>query len=325
MHNFFSRFSFVNRKSSIVNRQSSRPAAAVAFFFAAGIAASPFCRVYSFCTLAAAGTLLACASFLALRRNRVALSLVAGLVAIGISGFLMALAHRDGFSDYDVRYLLARQAFPLNEPMSFDGCVVEDSARHGEDSVVTVDLNAFLQGGRWVHCAGKGILRVAKPGSDGPTEQAADPIRGDRIRGWAVWQVPRNYENPGSSDRAGLLRDEGSLYSAEQNPSAYWKRYPAAAPIHGQSWRRQHGRMCKGVLIPLRKSKTGSRQQCWQVSLSGTIPASITPHERHSRIPEPIMFWLFRVCMWHGLRGYSFIFSNGSVCRIVFAILWSPS
>ena len=86
-----------DRKSSIVNRQSSRPAAAIAFFFAAGIAASPLCRAYSFCTLAAAGILLACASFLALRRDRIALSLVAGLAAIAISGLLMALAQRDGY------------------------------------------------------------------------------------------------------------------------------------------------------------------------------------------------------------------------------------
>ncbi len=153
--------------------------------------------------------MLACASFLALRRNRIALSLVAGLAAIAISGLLMALAHRDGFSDNDLRYLLARQAFSLNEPMSFEGCVVEDSARHGEDSVTTVELNAFLQRDRWVACTGKGILRVAQPGSDGSTERSADLMRGDRIRGWAVWQVPRNYENPGSSDRAGLLTRRG--------------------------------------------------------------------------------------------------------------------
>jgi competence protein ComEC len=199
----------LNRKSSIVNRQSSRPAAAIAFSFAAGIAAFPLCRVYSFCTLAAACILLAYASFLALRRNRIALSLVAGLAAIAISGLLMALAQRDGFSDSDLRYLLARQSFPLNEPMSFEGCAVEDSARHGEDSVTTIELNAFLQRDRWVACTGKGILRVAQSGSDGSTERSADLIRGDRIRGWAVWQVPRNYENPGSSDRAGLLARRG--------------------------------------------------------------------------------------------------------------------
>ena len=152
MQNFFSRPSFVNRKSSIVNRLSARPAAALAFSFAAGIAASQFCRMYSFCTLAAAGILLACASFLALRRNRIAVSLVAGLAAIAISGLLMALAHRDGFSDNDLRYLIARQAFPLNEPVSFEGCVVEDSARHGEDRVTTVELNAFLQRDQWVAC-----------------------------------------------------------------------------------------------------------------------------------------------------------------------------
>jgi competence protein ComEC len=200
-----------HRKSSLVNRQSSRPAAAIAFFFAAGIAASSICCAYSFCTFAAAGILLACASFLALRRNRIALSLVAGLAAITLSGLLMALAQRDGFSDKDLRCLLARHAFSLNEPMSFEGCVVEDSVRHGEDSVTTVELNAFLQGDRWVACTGKGILRVAQPGSDGSTERSADLMRGDRIRGWAVWQVPRNYENPGSSDRAGLLTRRGIL------------------------------------------------------------------------------------------------------------------
>jgi competence protein ComEC len=198
-----------NRKSSILNRQSARPAAAIALFFAAGITASPLCRTYSFGTLTAAGVLLTCASFLALRRDRIALSLVAGLAAIAISGLLMALAQRDGYSDKNLRYLLARRAFSLNEPVSFEGCVVEDSVRHGQDSVTTVELNAFLQRDRWVACTGKGILRVARPSGDGSTERSADLIRGDRIRGWAVWQLPRNYENPGSSDRAGLLARRG--------------------------------------------------------------------------------------------------------------------
>ena len=52
-------------------------------------------------------------------------------------------------------------------------------------------------------------MRVAQPSGDGSTERPADLTRGDRIRGWAVWQVPRNYENPGSSDRAGLLARRG--------------------------------------------------------------------------------------------------------------------
>lgn len=199
---------FLNRKSSIVNRQSARPLAAIALSFSIGIAASSICRCYSFGTLAASGILLAGAAFLALRRDRLALALGLGLTAIAASGFLMALAHRDGFSNSDLRYLLARNSFPLNQPVSFEGCVVEDSTRRGEDSVTTIELNAFQKRDPWIPCEGKGILRVAGTGED-PPQQTEGLVRGDRIRGWAVWQKPLNYRNPGSADRAGLLFRRG--------------------------------------------------------------------------------------------------------------------
>ena len=239
MHKCFD--SFFTRQSSIVNRQSTRPVAAITISFSIGIAASLICHGYCFFALAAAGILLCCAAFMALRRDRLALSLGAGLAAIAVSGLLMALAHRDGFSDSDLRYLLSRRAFPLNEPVSFEGCVVEDGALRGNDSAATVELNAFLKKDMWVACQGKGILRVALPGGD--TEPSAELVRGDRIKGWAVWQNPRNYENPGSADRTGLLSRRGifilgrtkSTRLLERIPggcSNPWTRFAAATAAH---------------------------------------------------------------------------------------------
>ena len=216
--------------------------AAIALSFSLGIAAAQPCRGYSFGALAAAGILLGCAAFLALRRNRFAVSFFTALAAIALSGFMLALAHRDGFSDSDLRHLLARQVFPLNEPVSFEGCVVEDSAPRGRDSVTTIELNAFQIKDQWVACKGRGILSVAQS-AEASTGQAADLVRGDKVRGWAVWQPPRNYQNPGSFDRAGLLSRRGifvlgrskSTRLLEKIPggcSSPWTKFAAAAGAH---------------------------------------------------------------------------------------------
>ena len=231
---------------------------------------------------------------MALRRNRIALSLVAGLAAIATTGLLMALAHRDGFSDNDLRYLIARQAFPLSEPMSFEGCVVEDSARHGEDSVTTVELNAFLQRDRWVACTGKGILRIAQSGSDGSAEPAADLMRGDRIRGWAVWQVPRNYENPGSSDRAGLLARRGIFVLGRIKSTRLLERISGGC---SNPWTKLAAATSSHVhrsLDPIAKIENGQ--------------------------PAAVLASLVIGDYSHGLQGCSFIFSNASVCRNVSVI-----
>jgi competence protein ComEC len=215
-----------NRQSSIINRQSNRPAAAVALAFSAGIASSLFCRNYLFSGLIVAAASLICASILALRRDRIAMAMIAGLAAISISGLLTALAHRDGYSDSDLRYLLRRHAFPLNEPVSFEGCVAEESRRLGDESVATIDMHAFLRKDEWIACRGKGILRVAEPdpGSTGP--RPVNLMRGDRVRGWASWHIPLNYENPGSADRVGQLTRRGVFILGRAKSPRLLERIP---------------------------------------------------------------------------------------------------
>jgi competence protein ComEC len=208
-----------DRQSSLVNRQSRKPMAAIALAFSAGIAASLICRTYSFSGLVAGDICLICAAYLALRGNRVALSLTIGLSAVTASGLLLALAHRDGFSDADLRYMVPRQIFPLGEPVSFEGCVVEESQKRGEEATSTIELHAFLRKDQWTACRGKGILKIAEPDQSESSQQSANLARGDRVRGWAVWHIPRNYQNPGSADRVAQLARRGiSLLGRTKSP-----------------------------------------------------------------------------------------------------------
>jgi competence protein ComEC len=196
-------------QSQIANHLSGRPAAALALAFSAGIAFSLVCRAYCFSGLAVATISLLGAACLALRKNRLTLSLAVGLAAIALGGFLMALAHRDGFSASDLRHLIRRDLFPIGEPVSFEGCVIEDGQRRGEETSSTIEMKALWRNDQWIPCAGKGMLRVVEPPREESSVSGASLIRGDRIRGWAIWNVPRNYENPGSADRVGQLARRG--------------------------------------------------------------------------------------------------------------------
>lgn len=198
-----------NRQPSIVNRQSKLPAVSIAFSFSLGIAASQICREYSFAGLIAGDLALILAAFLALRSKRLSLSLTAGLAAILIAGLLMALAERDGFSGSHIRSQIAKRLFPLGEPVSFEACVIKESEPRGEESVATVELLSFLRKGRWIVCKGKGILRIAESQEQPEPEGNVLLMRGDRVRGWAVWNLPRGFENPGSAEIADLFERRG--------------------------------------------------------------------------------------------------------------------
>jgi competence protein ComEC len=200
---------FLNRQSSVVNRLSNRPALAVALSFALGIGSSTFVIEYCFSGIAAACSLLIVASFLALHRRRMVLSLALGCCAIANAGLLMGWAARDGFSDSDLRKHISRHSLALNEPVPTEGCVVKDSEMRGEESEATVELLAFRQKGCWVRCKGKAILRFPGRRTDDPQGSVFKLTRGDRIRGWATWNLPRNFENPGSTDRVALLARRG--------------------------------------------------------------------------------------------------------------------
>jgi competence protein ComEC len=195
--------------AGIINSQSNRPAAAIAILFSLGIALSQVCREYLFCGFALSGLALLGAALLALRRRRIALSFVLGNVAIAIAGLLMALAHRDGIPDRHLRLLLSHSAFQLDEPVLFEGCVAEEIERRGNEYVTTVDLHGFLRKGKWTACQGKGMLGIARTDSENAPPPCENLMMGDRVRGWAVWRIPRNYQNPGSADRAGQLARRG--------------------------------------------------------------------------------------------------------------------
>jgi competence protein ComEC len=190
-------------------RLTSRPAAAIAIFFSIGIGLAQICGEYVFFCFVLAGFSLIAASLLALRRNRLALSFMLGNAAITIAGLLMLFAHRDGIPNHHLRSLLSHSVFPLNEPVLFEGCVAEDSETRAQENVTTIDFHGFLRKDRWIACEGKGMLRIAAVDSQEAPFPNGIPMQGDRIRGWATWQTPRNYQNPGSADRAGQLARRG--------------------------------------------------------------------------------------------------------------------
>ena len=113
----------------------------------------------------------------------------------------LGLSARDAIRDDDARALVRRNALHLGELVPFDGCVSEEVETSPLGSLVTLELRGFRLGDRWVACRGRGQLRI--PEVD-PASADRPPALGygDRVRGWAEWDVPRNFQNPGSSDRA---------------------------------------------------------------------------------------------------------------------------
>ena len=185
------------------------PMAAVALALTLGIALSRAWKIYSFTGIAAGVFILLAASGFALCRNRLTLAWTAAITAIICCGMLLGFARRDSFPDNDIRSLLNNDLFPLDEPLAFDGCVAEESELRETDSVATIEFRGIQQQGRWIAARGKGILSVNLPAEGISENQAPALMSGDRVRGWAVWRRPRNYENPGSEDRVARLARRG--------------------------------------------------------------------------------------------------------------------
>jgi competence protein ComEC len=229
--------------SDAVRRVSDKPAVAMAVCFSLGIACSLPCPYYSFAGLAVACLSLIGGSLLALRRNRPAMALTLSLSAIAISGLLIALAHRDSFPDNDLRPLLARGIFDSNEYISFEGCAVTDGEQRIGEMVSTIEMRGLLRKDRWIACSGKGILHITESDPEHSPAPRIDLKRGDRVRGWASWRAPSNYENPGSTDIVGLLSRRG-IYAVGRAKSSRlievipcecsgpWTQLAAAVGIH---------------------------------------------------------------------------------------------
>ena len=203
---------FVDIKFKIsldISKQSSMPMAAMTLALASGIALSRICLVYNFMGLSAGTALFLAAACLALYRNRLTSAWIAAITAVACCGLLLGCTHRDSFPDNDVRALLRDGLFTLDAPLAFDGCVVEESELRETDSAATVEFRGIQRLGRWMPARGKGILSVNLPNEAVSIGQSTVLLRGDRVRGWAVWRQPRNYENPGSEDRAARLARRG--------------------------------------------------------------------------------------------------------------------
>ena len=255
MHNSTNKLS--GRWSTLLKRHSNAPTAAIALCFSTGIAFSLICHEYLFSCFAVAGIALIFASATVLHKGRLGLSLVLGLAAILLSGLLMALAHRDGFSNADVRSLLNRGSFPLNEPVYFDGCIVSDSEARKDESVTTVQLKAFSRKNHRIECDGTAILRISRPDRSEAAELTDNLLRGDGIKGWAAWRIPRNFRNPGSIDRAGSLARRGIFIIGRVKSHRLLEIFPGAC---SNPWTKLATTISSGVrrsLEPIRKMDNG--------------------------------------------------------------------
>jgi competence protein ComEC len=188
-------------------RWGEAPFVALAASLGAGIAASAWIVQYSFAALALSVCALVCAASLALIRNRLSLCLCLGLGAIGLDGVLVAVSERDGYAQSDVRSLLSSGSLPLGSQVLLDGCALEDSSERGTETVTTVELHGLRRKDSWVPCVGQAQLRVAVPSDELLPESVL--VYGDRVRAWADCDIPRNFQNPGSVDRIGLLARRG--------------------------------------------------------------------------------------------------------------------
>jgi competence protein ComEC len=192
-----------------VKDQSSMPMAAVTLALTLGIALTRACKVYSFTGIAAGTLLLLAAAGLAFYRGRLTSAWIAAIAAVACCGLLLGFARRDSFPDNDIRALLDDGLFPLDESLAFEGCVIEESELRETDSSVTVEFRGIQRQGRWIAARGKGILSVNLSNEELSADSPPALLRGDRVRGWAVWRQPRNYENPGSEDRVARLARRG--------------------------------------------------------------------------------------------------------------------
>lgn len=214
------------------------PFAAPALALALGIAAARFLGACSFAGLAAGAACLTAAAWLALENDRPRLSLALGLCAVSAAGALLARAQHDAPPEYDTRALLARGAIPLGEPLAFDGCVVEETVRRGADTLTMVELRGLQIANRWERCRGAVPLRLLAPETEFSLEY------GDRIRSWARFDVPRNYQNPGALDYAGALRRKGIHLLARVKSAQLIERLPGDC---GNAWGRLASRARQSV------------------------------------------------------------------------------
>ena len=176
------------------------PFVGVASSLSLGIIASRALLQYCFAGILLAGFILVAASLIALERKRLKTALGAGLTSICLAGVALGVTERDIFPQDHVRSLLARNRFPLGELVPFDGCLSEEIEHRSSYDLLTVDLHGLGIKNQWIPARGKALLRMPNLREEGSLVPATNLHYGDRIRGWAEWHPPRNFQNPGASD-----------------------------------------------------------------------------------------------------------------------------
>ena len=160
------------------------------------------------------------------RAGRHACALWLSLWAVTQCGGLLVLVRRDAYPNHDVRTLLSRGALPLNQPVGFDACVTEERSRDENEMVLRVDLRALRVRQLWEPSRGGVLVRVpADPGGD-KIGQDKFPRYGDRIRGWAMFDLRRDYANPGGADRRETLARRGVFLVGRVKSSMLLERVP---------------------------------------------------------------------------------------------------
>jgi competence protein ComEC len=193
----------VNPQSEIRNPQSiwgSVPFVGVASSLGLGILASRALLHYWFAGILLAALLLIAASLIALKRNRLKTAVAAGLTSTSLAGVALGITERDVFDKDHLRSLLAGNRFPLGELVAFDACVSEEIERRPQYNLLTVELHGIRIKEQWIPAHGKALLRMPILHVEDDSLPAADLHYGDRMRGWAEWTIPRNFQNPGGND-----------------------------------------------------------------------------------------------------------------------------
>lgn len=234
------------------------PFAALVLFLVLGIVASRFVNAYLFSLLATGAGALAAAALLALRQNRRVSALSMAFASLSATGLLLTLAWRDGYPQQDLRALLSRGALRLGDLVPFDGCVIDRATRHADETVTTIAMRAFENDGIWIPCSGGVILRIP----DAPAEPDLRPgpeLRiGDRVRGWATCHTPRNFQNPGSPDHAGLLLRRGVSLIARTKSPRLLEIIPGDC---GNAWTRIAAAVQDGLQKTLSKLREGGHPE----------------------------------------------------------------
>jgi competence protein ComEC len=192
----------------MLERLREMPFAALTPCLAAGIVLSKFAANCCFPLLAAGAALMLAASAIAFARDRLSVAAVVSGSAVVLCGLMVALAGDPGTGARSVSSLLARCLFPLGQLVQFEGCLAEDARQYEDETLLTLELRGFRFRGRWEACRGGAYVRIPRI-RDQESGSFPELRPGDRVNGWATWQLPRSYLNPGARDRTESLRRRG--------------------------------------------------------------------------------------------------------------------